>query len=121
MLEHTIKTSQNNEWKIVSDDVDVLAHFNDPENHINTITRQICEEGMYHPIFLGKSNMTVLDLGANCGLFSLYAADSCKQVVAVEAAWPGNLGINREQLAGIFQKCGYQTENVIHDQLFAWR
>ena len=235
MLEHTIKTSQNNEWKIVSEDVDVIAHFNDPENHINTITRQICDEGMYNPIFLGKSNMTVLDLGANCGLFSLYAADSCKQVVAVEAApstfsileklvqdqpviqtlncavaatnedltfyinensttnslldrkgtpvtvrgstlgnlldtlaidhvdfvkcdiegsemvalttdtvgavadrvdfwfvevhqtnvgeaaWPGNLGSNREQLAGIFQQCGYQTENVIHDQLFAWK
>lgn len=235
MIERQIKTSQNNEWKIISEDTDVVAYFNNPENQIETIIRQICDEGMYNPIFLGKSNMTVLDLGANCGLFSLYAADSCKRVVAVEAApstfgilqklvkdqpvietlnvavaptnedltfyinensttnslldrqgtpvtvqgntlvhlldslaidhvdfikcdiegsemvalteetvgavaervdfwfveihqtnvketaWPGNLGSNRDQLAAIFQKCGYQTENVIHDQLFAWK
>lgn len=235
MIERQIKTSQNNEWKIISEDTDVVAYFNNPENQIETIIRQICDEGMYNPIFLGKSGMTVLDLGANCGLFSLYAADSCKRVVAVEAApstfgilqklvkdqpvietlnvavaptnedltfyinensttnslldrqgtpvtvqgntlvhlldslaidhvdfikcdiegsemvalteetvgavaervdfwfveihqtnvketaWPGNLGSNRDQLAAIFQKCGYQTENVIHDQLFAWK
>jgi FkbM family methyltransferase len=235
MLERTIKTSQDSTWKIISEDADVIAYFSDPENQIETITRQICDEGMYNPIFLNRSNMTVLDLGANCGLFSLYAADSCKRVVAVEAApstfgileklvkdqpvvealnvaiapanndltfyinensttnslldrkgtpvtvrgttlaslldslaidhvdfvkcdiegsemvtlteetvgavadrvdfwfvevhqtnvgdasWPGNLGSNREQLASVFQKLGYQTENVIHDQLFAWK
>lgn len=235
MIERTIKTSKNNEWKIISQDADVVAYFNDPENQIDTITKQICDEGLYNPVFLGKSDMTVLDLGANCGLFSLYAADSCKRIVAVEAApstfkileklskdqpvieslnvaiaptnedltfyinennttnslldrkgkpvtvrgstlanlldslsinhvdfvkcdiegsemislteetvgavadrisfwfvevhqtnvnetaWPGNLGSNRDQLANIFQKCGYQTENVIHDQLFAWK
>lgn len=235
MLERTIKTSQGNEYRIVNEDADVIAYFNNPDNQIETIIRQICDEGMYNPVFLGKSNMTVLDLGANCGLFSLYAADSCRRVVAVEAApstfkileklakdqpviealnvaiapsnedltfyinennttnslvdrkgtpvtvrgstianlldslsishvdfvkcdiegsemvaltqetvgavadrvnfwfveihqtnvtetaWPGNLGSNRDQLASIFQKCGYQTENVIHDQLFAWK
>jgi len=235
MLERTIKTSQDSTWKIISEDADVIAYFDDPENQIETITRQICDEGMYNPVFLNRSNMTVLDLGANCGLFSLYAADSCKRVVAVEAApstfeilqklvqdqpvvealncavapanedltfyinensttnslldrkgtpvtvrgttlvnlldslaidhvdfikcdiegsemvalteetvgavadrvdfwfvevhqtnvseatWPGNLGSNREQLASMFQKLGYQTENVIHDQLFAWK
>jgi FkbM family methyltransferase len=235
MLERTIKTSQDSTWKIISEDADVVAYFSDPENQIETITKQICDEGMYNPIFLNRSNMTVLDLGANCGLFSLYAADSCKRVVAVEAApgtfgileklvkdqpviealnvaiapvnndltfyinensttnslldrkgtpvtvrgttlvslldslaidhvdfvkcdiegsemvalteetvgavadrvdfwfveihqtnvseatWPGNLGSNRETLATMFQKLGYQTEMVIHDQLFAWK
>lgn len=235
MLERTIKTSQDNKWKIVSEDADVIAYFNEPENQIETITKQICDEGMYNPIFANRSDMTVLDLGANCGLFSLYAADSCKRVVAVEAApstfeilkklvkdqpviealncaiaptnndltfyinensttnslldrkgtpvtvqgstlanlldslaidhvdfikcdiegsemvalteetvgavadrvdfwfvevhqtnvnettWPGNLGSNRETLANMFQKLGYQTEMVIHDQLFAWK
>jgi FkbM family methyltransferase len=235
MIERTIKTSQDNKWDIVSNDADVIAYFNEPENQIETITKQICDEGMYNPIFANRSDMTVLDLGANCGLFSLYAADSCKRIVAVEAApstfeilkklvkdqpvvealncavaptnddltfyinensttnslldrkgtpvtvrgttlanlldslaiehvdfikcdiegsemvalteetvgavadrvdfwfvevhqtnvsettWPGNLGSNREQLAAMFQKLGYQTEMVIHDQLFAWK
>jgi FkbM family methyltransferase len=235
MIERTIKTSQDNKWDIVSNDADVIAYFNEPENQIETITKQICDEGMYNPIFANRSDMTVLDLGANCGLFSLYAADSCKRIVAVEAApstfeilkklvkdqpvvealncavaptnddltfyinensttnslldrkgtpvtvrgttlanlldslaiehvdfikcdiegsemvalteetvgavadrvdfwfvevhqtnvsettWPGNLGSNREQLASMFQKLGYQTEMVIHDQLFAWK
>jgi FkbM family methyltransferase len=38
-----------------------------------------------------------------------------------ENAWPGNLGANRQQLAELFQRHGYQTEMVIHDQLFAWK
>jgi FkbM family methyltransferase len=235
MIEHIIKTSQGNKWEIVNEDADVIAYFSNPENQIETITKQISDEGMYNPIFANRSDMTVLDLGANCGLFSLYAADSCKRIVAVEAApstfdilqklvknqpvvealncavapanddltfyinensttnslldrkgtpvtvrgttlanlldslaidhvdfvkcdiegsemvalteetvgavadrvdfwfveihqtnvseapWPGNLGSNREQLANMFQRLGYQTEMVIHDQLFAWK
>jgi hypothetical protein len=35
--------------------------------------------------------------------------------------WPGNLESNRQQLAELFQRHGYQTESVIHDQLFAWK
>ena len=38
-----------------------------------------------------------------------------------ESPWPGNLESNRQQLAELFQRHGYQTESVIHDQLFAWK
>jgi FkbM family methyltransferase len=35
--------------------------------------------------------------------------------------WPGNLESNRQQLAQLFQKHGYKTETIIHDQLLAWK
>lgn len=235
MLERTIKTSQQQEYTYQNTHPDVQAWFDNPENYTDVILRQINEERMYDPIFAGRTNMTVLDLGANCGLFSLYAADSCARLIAVEPTpntfnvlqeivkdhkqivplqlaigphnemisfylnensttnsmlnrsgtqtqvqcmtletllhmqglthvdfikcdiegsemqaltdatlgpiadkvdfwfvevhqtdiddniWPGNLGTNRQQLAELFQRHGYQTDMVIHDQLFAWK
>jgi hypothetical protein len=35
--------------------------------------------------------------------------------------WPGNLGNNRDQIESIMRNMGYSTEQVINDQLFAWR
>jgi FkbM family methyltransferase len=230
-----IKTSQQNDLRVELSSNDVEQYFNNPENHVETILEQINVSRMYDPIFKDRKNMVVLDLGANCGLFSLYAADSSSQVVSVEPtpstfnilkevvgsaenitlmqlaigphnemisffinensttnsmldrngseikvqcmtletllhfqnldhvdfikcdiegsemqaltdatlrpvadrvdfwfvevhqtdveenAWPGNLGTNRQQLAELFQRHGYQTEMVIHDQLFAWK
>jgi FkbM family methyltransferase len=235
MVEQLIKTSKNKELKYQSGNADVAAWFNNPENHTDTILKQINEERMYDPIFTDRNNMVVVDLGANCGLFSLYAADSCSQIIAVEPtpstynvlteivkdhnaikpiqlaigpvnetvsfylnensttnsmlnrngietkvqsvtidslldkenltsvdfikcdiegsemqaltdatlgpvadrvkfwfvevhqtdigdnAWPGNLENNRQQLAELFQRHGYQTESVIHDRLYAWK
>jgi len=235
MIEQLIKTSKQNELKYQSTHPDVAAWFNNPENYTDIILRQINEDRMYDPIFSNRTDMTVIDLGANCGLFSLYAADSCSKIIAVEptpstftvleeivkdhgnisplqlaigphnemvsffinensttnsmlnrngvetkvqcmtletllfkeglehvdfikcdiegsemealsdatlapiadrvnfwfvevhqtdvgeSAWPGNLESNRQQLAELFQRHGYQTESVIHDQLLAWR
>ena len=235
MLKQSIKTSQQNILEVVSDNYDVVAWFADPENYTDTIVKQINEDRMYDPIFQSRSNMVVLDLGANCGLFSLYASDSCSRIISVEPtpstftvlselvknhdhitplqlaigphnemisfyinensttnsmlnrngietqvqcmtletllhmqgldhvdfikcdiegsemqaltdatlgpiadrvdfwfvevhqtnvsdeAWPGNLSSNRQALADLFQRHGYQTDFVIHDQLFAWK
>lgn len=235
MIEQTIKTSKHQEFKYQSRHPDVTAWFNNPENYTNIILKQINEDRMYDPIFADRDDMVVIDLGANCGLFSLYAADSCSKIIAVEptpstfnvleeivkdnikikplqlaigphnemvsffinensttnsmlnrngretqvqsmtletllfkenldyvdfikcdiegsemqaltdatlgpiadkvkfwfvevhqtnvqeSAWPGNLESNRQQLAELFKRHGYQTESVIHDQLFAWR
>lgn len=235
MIERQIKTSKQQNFTYQSRHPDVAAWFNNPENHTDIILKQINEERMYDPIFADRNDMVVLDLGANCGLFSLYAADSCSKIIAVEptpttfnvleeivkdntkitplqlaigphnetisffinensttnsmlnrngietqvqcmtletllfkenldhvdfikcdiegsemqaltdatlgpvadrvsfwfvevhqtnvneSAWPGNLEDNRQQLAELFQRHGYQTESVIHDQLFAWR
>lgn len=235
MIERQIKTSKQRDYLYQSRHPDVTAWFGNPENYTDVILKQINEERMYDPIFKDREDMVVLDLGANCGLFSLYAADSCKQLIAVEPTpktfnvlqeivkdhtnitplqlaigphnemisfyinensttnsildrngtetkvqcmtletllhmqgldqvdfikcdiegsemqaltdatlgpvadkikfwfvevhqtnvnetpWPGNLESNRQQLAELFQRHGYQTESVIHDQLFAWK
>jgi FkbM family methyltransferase len=235
MIEQLVKTSQQQDFVYKSEQPDVAAWFDNPENYTDVILKQINEDRMYDPIFAGRTDITVLDLGANCGLFSLYAADSCKKLIAVEPtpktfdvlqeivkdhtnitplqlaigphnemisffinensttnsmlnrngtetkvqcmtletlfhmqgldhvdfikcdiegsemqaltdatlgpvadkvkfwfvevhqtdvkenAWPGNLGANRQQLAELFQRHGYQTDLVIHDQLFAWK
>lgn len=235
MIERTIKTSQHQDFIYQSNNENVTKWFADPENQTDVILKQINEERMYDPIFANRSDMVVLDLGANCGLFSLYAADSCSRLIAVEptpntfnvlteivkdhsnvtplqlaigphnelisffinensttnsmlnrngqetkvqgmtletlldtqgldrvdfikcdiegseiqaltddtlgpvadrvnfwfveihqtdvneSPWPGNLESNRQQLSELFQRHGYQTELVIHDQLFAWK
>ncbi len=235
MIEQTIKTSKQQEFKYQSRHPDVTAWFGNPENYTDIILKQINEDRMYDPIFQDRDDMVIIDLGANCGLFSLYAADSCNKIIAVEptpstynvleeivkdntkiktlqlavgphngmvsffinensttnsmlnrngqetkvqcmtletllfkenlnyvdfikcdiegsemqaltdatlrpisdkvkfwfievhqtnveeSAWPGNLENNRQQLAELFQRHGYQTESVIHDQLFAWK
>jgi FkbM family methyltransferase len=235
MIERLIKTSKQKDYVYQSRHPDVTAWFGNPENYTDTILKQINEDRMYDPIFQDRENLVVIDLGANCGLFSLYAADSCSKLIAVEptpttynvleeiakdhtniktlqlaigphnemisffinensttnsmlnrngaetrvqcmtletllfkeglehvdfikcdiegsemqaltdatlapiadkvsfwfvevhqtnvsdSPWPGNLEDNRQQLAELFQRHGYQTESVIHDQLFAWR
>lgn len=38
-----------------------------------------------------------------------------------ETGWPGNLEQNRQNISAIFRNHGYETEMVIHDQLFAYK
>jgi len=235
MIERLIKTSQGNDYWIRSDDPEVAEWINYGENNIDIILRQINDEQIYGPIFQGRSNMKIVDFGANVGMFSLYAADSAEQIYAIEPTprtfnmltkltkdvpnitrlesalsfsddpvtffinenptvnslldrhgeptvvngitiesflkkyeltnvdfakcdiegsevdvlteasldpvrdivkfwfievhqtdvkqrpWPGNLGNNRDQIESIMRNMGYSTEQVINDQLFAWR
>ena len=84
MIERNIKTSQQNDFTLKSNNVNVVEWFNNTENYTDIILKQINEERMYDPIFADRKDMVVLDLGANCGLFSLYAADSCSKLIAAE-------------------------------------
>jgi FkbM family methyltransferase len=235
MIERTILTSQQEQYTIASDTPAVVEWFTNEENQTDTILKQINTDRLYDPIFQGRKDMVVIDLGANAGLFSLYAQDSAARVIAVEpapatfavlseltkqhdnvttvnaavsnsnetvpfylnensttnslvshngkridvpgvtiedlikehnltqvdfvkcdiegsellaitdetlapvkdivkfwfvelhqtnndtAVWPGNLESNRQQIKEIFERNGYETDTVIHDQLFAWR
>jgi hypothetical protein len=36
-------------------------------------------------------------------------------------AWPGNLELNRQNIMAILRNAGYQTESIIHDQIYAYK
>lgn len=53
-------------------------------NYIPQILEEIYVRKVYEPILHGRSDLTILDCGANIGLFSLYAAKFAKKIVAIE-------------------------------------
>lgn len=85
-MEILIKTSQQNDYFIRTDDVEVINWLNMVESCTDILLRQINNDRMYDPIFMNRNDMVLVDLGANTGLFSLYAQDSAKQIIAVEPA-----------------------------------
>jgi FkbM family methyltransferase len=98
MLERTIKTSQGQDYKLTSEDDVVIDWFNrSSDTHTDIIIDQL-NQGWYNEFFAGKKNLTVIDAGANIGLFSLYVQDSCKKLISVEPA-PHNLYILEQFLA----------------------
>lgn len=232
-----IITTKNAIHELPMEDDEVASWFaNYKQTQTHHILRQINEERMFQPLLGNADDYVILDLGANIGLFSLYAKDSAKKVIAVEptpktfemlkkltadslniellqgaagetdgsvtffindnptinslvnevgekvtvdsftidsimkkfnvdyidfvkcdieggemvaltdatigavankvgfwavethqtdgstgAVWPGNLESNRQELAKIFQRHGYSTDFVTHDQLLAWK
>lgn len=98
MLNKTIITSQGNNYNVNHTDQDVVDWFNNPNNQTDTIIKQINVDCMYDPIFAGRSDMVVVDLGANIGLFSLYAQDSASRLIAVEPA-PGTYNVLKKLTA----------------------
>lgn len=51
--------------------------------YIDSVQEQI-DHGMYHDLFVGKSDLVFLDIGANVGMVSIYASPYCNRIVAVE-------------------------------------
>ena len=80
----SLLTSKNKFISIQSNDPKVVDHFNSTTSCAKLIINQINTDRFYDRIFNGKSNMTVLDIGANVGLFSLYAQDSCDKIYSIE-------------------------------------
>jgi len=72
----------------------IKNHFNDPKNCTKEIIQQINDEHLYN-WFDGKKDLTILDCGANIGLFTLHVSDVAKQIVAVEPT-PSHISIFNE-------------------------
>lgn len=69
----------------INADQEIKDHFeNNSRNHALTIIKQINEDEFYKKFFKGKSDLVVLDIGANVGLFSLHVLPSCKKIIALE-------------------------------------
>ena len=62
------------------------------ETMTDIIVNQINTEGLYNAVLADKTDLVIVDIGANIGLFSLYAQDSAKRIIAVEPT-PATLNI----------------------------
>ena len=80
----SLLTSKNNFISIKSEDPKIVDHFNAPNSFGKYIINQINTDRFYDKMFEGKSDMTILDIGGNVGLFSLYAQDSCAKIYPIE-------------------------------------
>jgi FkbM family methyltransferase len=65
-------------------DADLQSHFADQNNCTDIIVKQINEERIYDHIFEGEDELTIIDIGANIGLFSTHVQDSAKKIYAIE-------------------------------------
>jgi FkbM family methyltransferase len=83
-LQRQLLTSRKNPLYISSDDPDVIAHFAEPSNYADTIIREINASNFYDYILKDAQSLTILDMGANIGLFSLYASDIARKIYAFE-------------------------------------
>lgn len=68
-------------------DTPINAIFYTPvieETYIDAIMKEIYRDKIYAPFFLGRSGMTVIDIGANIGMTSMFFSKYAKVVHAVE-------------------------------------
>ena len=83
-LETKINKSKGGVINIEFNTREVIKHFNKNNNYANAIIREINDEYKYEQLLLNKKDMIILDIGANIGLFSLYASDSASKIYAIE-------------------------------------
>lgn len=91
-LQRQLLTSNNNTIDIISDDSMAEEHFNNRANFADIVLNQINTDRFYDPIFEGEENLTILDIGGNIGLFSLYIHDRASVVYSIEPT-PGHYHI----------------------------
>jgi len=96
-----IKTTKDRIYNIETDDAEIVDWFNRPDvTMTDCILDQLNTDRLYDPVLANKENLIMLDVGANIGLFSLYAQDSAKQIICLEPT-PVTLGILEKLTAGI--------------------
>ncbi len=80
-----INTTKNRIHQIALDDAEVAEWFDRSSiNMTDIILQQINTDRMYDPVLSAKDDLVILDVGANIGLFSLYAQDSACQIICLE-------------------------------------
>lgn len=94
-LQRRLLTSKQNVIDIISDDNLAENHFSNPSNYADIVLNQINQDRFYDEIFDGEDDLTILDIGGNIGLFSLYAQDRAKAIYPVEPT-PNHFHILKE-------------------------
>ncbi len=84
-MKTTLYQCDQTEFKVPMFDPVVANHFNNASNYTDPLISEI-NGGLYSDLFRDKKDLVFLDLGANIGLVSIYAAPACKRIVAIEPA-----------------------------------
>ena len=77
-----IITSNGNKLELKEDDEDVKKYLYDNKHCAQIIVDQINNQRIYDNYLSNKKDLIILDIGANIGLFTLYAKDSASRVIA---------------------------------------
>jgi FkbM family methyltransferase len=80
----SIITSSGRVVTLDESDPSVAGHLRDPKGYAQFIIRQINTDRIYDVCLKDKKDLVILDIGANVGLFTLYAQDSAKRLISVE-------------------------------------
>lgn len=91
-----ILASNQTPLKIEINQQNSIEHFFAPQSYIHTIlNEQINRDKIYDFFFNGKKDLTILDAGANVGIFSVFCSPSSKNIYAVEPT-PSHFNILKE-------------------------
>ena len=70
---------------LIFEDLEIQNHFSNPSSHIDCIVnKQINTDKIYDFYFKDKKNLTIIDAGANVGMFSVHCSPSSKIIYAIE-------------------------------------
>lgn len=94
-----IISNRNNAVNVISDDPQVTAHFENPTSYTDVIIDQINTDRMYDKYFQGFEGKTIIDCGANVGLFTIYAQDGNNTVYSIEPT-PAHFSILEKLTSG---------------------
>jgi len=83
-LRRQLLTSKKSVIDIVSEDTKAEQHFTNKANFADVVLNQINTDRFYDQIFEGEEDLTILDIGGNVGLFSLYAQDRARAIYPIE-------------------------------------
>lgn len=98
-LQRQLLTSKGRIIDIVSDRSNTISHWANPSSCADIVLNQINQDRLYDPIFDGEDGLTVIDIGGNIGLFSLYVQDRAQVIYTLEPT-PDHFDILKEHTAG---------------------
>lgn len=83
-LSRSLLTSKYRQLDIESTDPMVVNYWIDPTNYTDVVLNMFNHDRYFNELLGNLEDMVVLDIGANCGLFSLFIQDRASAVYAIE-------------------------------------
>lgn len=81
-MNRQVRTAAGNDFVLDLNDSAINSHFEAKSSYADFILQQI-NSGIYSELLVGR-DLVVVDMGANIGLFSIYAHDVAKSVYSIE-------------------------------------